>query len=702
MGLAYVYICIMNNESVDYVTKQNPESDETIEFTFDTGAVFKRLADDIYESPKAGIRETVANGVTAIIKSIKRNQISREEGILNIRVIEDSDTLIIQDNGIGIEEERLKKVLTEIGKSTSYSKGDEAGQFGMGFISVFKLVGMDGGVTIKTRSRETDEIRAGVITNEAFNRYESWESESIQYGTRLEIPVKNGITDMELDEWVKDVAQYARVNVAYERVDSDGHTIYDDEWTGETLEEQLDDKSVYYRIDNKHFEAILDDGGIHNDPETILLDVPVDRNSTKNYFFDSWYGSVHIRLKNENGVVINGEHEGKTVVDNREPREGEIHINNLDDVWTPRPIGNRGKLEENKAFWDKLKDMFKEKVELHKKEFYDISSVEELREHEDIKYIDEFAGELKNEYEGELYEVLDAMDNGLKNSSSKVSDITEDDYIGVRISYGKKKKAEREGASVYEVKHSKYYEPIIKITGCNLLRRIGEDTSDTGKYEFNPTKTDDKSHDVSIHTPDGYRRLKISEIENYYSSGDTKLVVFRDDKRGKISQNKDMIDEDTHTVRMDSDHWDKIKNIENVVPYQRYKFYHYNEFIETCEKSIPIEKFEKPDTMNLFIIYDFSSIPDDVTNEEIKDELTSEVTEDIDTIHLINKYDYPSKMKEYVDGIVTRKIGTDWYYNYRMNNLSEEKKSVVESTFSKAFHLTIGDVKEAFDIIENC
>lgn len=65
----------------DSINERNLESDETIEFGLDEKAVFKRLADDIYEKPKAGVRETVANGVTAIVKAVKRGQIEREEGL---------------------------------------------------------------------------------------------------------------------------------------------------------------------------------------------------------------------------------------------------------------------------------------------------------------------------------------------------------------------------------------------------------------------------------------------------------------------------------------------------------------------------------------------------------------------------------------------------------------------------------------------
>lgn len=152
--------------------------------------------------------------------------------MLSITVRDDgegSNTLVIQDNGIGIEYERLDKVLTEIGRSSSYKQGDEAGQFGMGFISVFKLVGMDGGVTMKTRSRETDEVIAGVFTNAGFNRYEDLETAETPYGTRFEIPVKDDISASELDSWVKELCQFTRVNVAYERVNCNGTVVECDE-----------------------------------------------------------------------------------------------------------------------------------------------------------------------------------------------------------------------------------------------------------------------------------------------------------------------------------------------------------------------------------------------------------------------------------------------------------------------------------------
>lgn len=59
---------------------------ETIEFDFENSAIFKRLADDIYESPEAGIREPLQNSLTAIQKAVNNGYIESNEGVVTFKV----------------------------------------------------------------------------------------------------------------------------------------------------------------------------------------------------------------------------------------------------------------------------------------------------------------------------------------------------------------------------------------------------------------------------------------------------------------------------------------------------------------------------------------------------------------------------------------------------------------------------------------
>jgi hypothetical protein len=703
----------------DSINEQKLESDETIEYGLDEKAVFKRLADDIYEKPKAGVREIVANGVTAIVKAVKRGQIEREEGLLSITIRDDgegSNTLVIQDNGIGIEHERLDKVVTEIGRSSSYKQGDEAGQFGMGFISVFKLVGMDGGVTMKTRSRETDEVIAGVFTNAEFNGYEDLKDDDTPYGTRFEIPVKDDISANELNRWVKQLCQFTRVNVAYERIDSDATVVEDEEWTSQNLEDIIDD-SRYYKVENEHLEAVLSPSRTNH---TILLDVPVERNRPRTKKTGDLFGryrgtftNVDIRLKNENGVVVNGEHEGKTVVEQGGVGAGEVHINSLseDAVWTPRPVGNREKLEQNEEFWSWLEQQFLDKVEAHKEEFRSVDSVAELRNRDDLEYLPAYAGDIKTsfDYDSELYDIMrllsktvtkvESATGDVRGASVNITDIDEDDYIGITINRSKYSDAVDEGADVYQIKSQWMYEPIVKITGCNLLKRIYTDTESEDEYSVAVSSSQDDDYDVCIHTPNGYRRFTIEEVRETYNSEDTQLVAFRPSSDSKISHETDIVDEQTHKVKLTENKWQKLTRIDNVVEYDSYRVYQTVDTVETYNDSVSIDQLADSDCYQYFIVVNKDEIPSDMPQDYIQNRYNKSI---YDEIYFVEPDEFDKRINNEFAMVDKRTIDdvATIYYNYRLDQLSDEKRKMVESTFREEYNLILEDVRKTFDMIE--
>lgn len=358
------------------------EDDENfIKFQFEAETVFKRLADDIYESPAAGIREPLTNSVTAIFRAVSEGYIDRNRGTIEITLEEDSEggwSLIIRDNGIGISEAEIKQVLSVIGRSTSRDIDELAGQFGMGFLSMYKLTGTDGGFIMHTRSRRTDELTSGVWKSGGFSRSPNGlghrELGEGEYGTKFVIPLRDTISDDDIRDWVEAYAEFSRVPVIYREFDANGSEVFNEDYGDKRLEDSIDPNHEYEYVvyEDEYFRAVSAKNS-HN-RTTLLLDVPINRQVR---YIDSapWKRSVMVRLKTENPIVVEGPNEGLRPVSEPEYREmdeerqkryiPESRLHN-DDIVLPGPIGTRDTLAPAEDFWqyvgNKLTEVYKEKA----------------------------------------------------------------------------------------------------------------------------------------------------------------------------------------------------------------------------------------------------------------------------------------------------------------------------------------------------
>jgi len=339
------------------------ENSELIKFKLEVPSVFKRLSDDIYESAESGIAEPLTNGITAIREAERKFSLNSRPTI-EFTLIKDSDTeslkLVIQDNGTGINDSTLRKVLRYIGRSTSRDTGEDAGKYGIGFIAIFKLVGMSGGVKMYTKSREEGEgLIKGIWTSEGFvvddegmlpNPFDEGE-----YGTRFELLLKEEFEVGDIREWVRNNYEFARVPVLYTEQTLKGDTLYQNEWGEKSFTEDYDSSYPVITIENEYYKAVMSPEA---DSKTILLDVPVRRN---HYTVRNTPWKVDIRFKNENGVIINGPNEGLSPTnpaeyenmakDRREKYVSQDEING-EHVTLPEPTGTRDTLERNREFWD--------------------------------------------------------------------------------------------------------------------------------------------------------------------------------------------------------------------------------------------------------------------------------------------------------------------------------------------------------------
>lgn len=344
---------------------------EFIEFDYETAAVFKRLADDIYESVEAGIREPLQNSLTAVRRAEAETNLQKGDNVVEIEVHDGEKTqVVLEDNGLGISRDVLQDVLAVIGRSTNRDDGGVSGKYGMGFLACYKLVGTDGGFVMYTNARKTNEPPLqGIWKPGGFEVDNSGKLpqrfDEDDYGTRFEFTLETNAGPDKVSSWVEKHAEWSRVPILYREYDKNGRLVNDDEYGVKELADEHNDALFELTIDNDYFTAICSPEA---NKRTLLLNSPLDRNSE--YYDDAAPASIDIRLKNENGVVVDGPHEGLMPASDAEyedmeaeRREDYVAESALsdDDLALPKPTGTRDTLERNTEFWAYLHETFKER-----------------------------------------------------------------------------------------------------------------------------------------------------------------------------------------------------------------------------------------------------------------------------------------------------------------------------------------------------
>lgn len=343
------------------------DDEHVIQFDFEPGAVFKRLADDIYESPEAGVREPLTNSIT----SIRRVFDNTDEGVINI-VVQDGEQIVmrLRDNGEGISKSVLKEVLTVIGRSKARDDGELSGQYGMGFLASYKLVGMDGGFLMCTNPRDSEEgpytglFKPGTFEPDKNNKFPQLLDED-DYGTVFEYYIRDSIDMSDLRDWVDKHARWSPVPVRYEELDEDGNIVEDEEYYASTIPEKYD-SDPYLHVENEYYEAATSPS---SENDTILISSPVSMGGSRTLRRKlPW--NADLRLKYENGIVIDGPNKGlvPTTKDeyqdmSEERQEKYIPKDHLttEDLLLPEPTGTREKVKKNNEFLRHVRDELMDK-----------------------------------------------------------------------------------------------------------------------------------------------------------------------------------------------------------------------------------------------------------------------------------------------------------------------------------------------------
>lgn len=574
----------LNIESTGNIEETSIEGDKEYNFELDRDSVMDRLSTDIYQSEEAGVRELVANATTAVKKSVENNYITKEEGLVRVKIekLQGMNKLIIQDNGIGMSREEIDKVVSVIGKSTNSKNGKSAGQFGMGLLSMFSLSGTDGIVTMSTKSRRTDEEIKGTWEQAMFKESDIPDV-PVEYGTRFEVVVKKDISYHKLIKWCEDNLEWTRTNAMIEVVDEDGDTIKDDEWSYKTSFDDVYSSPI--KFENNHIEVVIHEEKENN---TVLLDVPIDTEPKFRHQFGSFYDGKSIRIKNENRVIVSGENKGMYVTQNPQ-NENEISFENTDstDVWTPKPTGTREGLEQNQDFWnyveDKITQCINDKIEQMRR-MNNLEDIEnnnllllakemnkDIQTYRTNKDINERMDELNSRFDVEeplssQIAVLDMsdikrikldsdgqMDKLSKRVNKRITDIDEGSYIGVSINESKVKKVvEDYNSEVYKVPNTDWYDALLSYKNCELLKNVNSDKSFA-------------SSEITVHNEFGCTKKSIDE---YIQMND--IVLFPEYMDKNINDYKSNLEYEVGCAKCSEELYKRVSDNDNVYTYDEY------------------------------------------------------------------------------------------------------------------------------------
>ena len=317
--------------SDDHALKSRFGSDEEAKkIEFEAKVIGKRVA-EWYDDPAAAIREYLSNAETACIRRAKQELV--EEGwevpeevseLLELAsekceyhpVIEvtynckpESTKLVIEDNGIGISTDEYL-VLKKIGYSTSHMDGERLGQFGMGYLSGFQLVGTEGVFNMSTRSFLTEETysTANYITN-----FEYLDKTKETYGTRFEFPsFCDKACSIRVRGRVEEYSEGMRVPVLYREMDNTGKEVFNEDYTPTDLSEYYSEEDFVIEYENRFFEATMSVNWPKNsDCKTFNISMPIRRNTGsygKNPSFNAPW-KWDFRGKEENGPIVSSDNE---------------------------------------------------------------------------------------------------------------------------------------------------------------------------------------------------------------------------------------------------------------------------------------------------------------------------------------------------------------------------------------------------------
>jgi len=248
------------------VTKENIRSnDEYIYSDFHFKLDFRRVIDllmgeRLYGDPTLTLRELLQNSVDAVRyrEAIEKN----EENLFtpSIKVTLKDNELIIEDNGIGMDEYIFENYFLQIGKSyynssECHSRGveiDPVSEFGIGILSIFMVAS---NFRVESRRKPLDSLHPPAPINveipTAYDYFVQRPSSRVEIGTKITLSLKSNhpFSSISLVEKISEIAPFIEYPIVIET--SEKTETYKPYSAGEKIQKRPDLK--------EYFEIIFDD-----------------------------------------------------------------------------------------------------------------------------------------------------------------------------------------------------------------------------------------------------------------------------------------------------------------------------------------------------------------------------------------------------------------------------------------------------------
>ena len=301
----------VRHRNIDASGEDHPFGSEPQEFTGDMRALIRRVADDLYSSWEATVREYLANAETACLKVeewLEDSEASMYDDMnvsdsyqprIHVEWNKSEDKFTIQDNGIGMAAAEVDDIFRQIGRSSSRDDGGKSGNFGQGALSFVKMTGLDNAMIMTSHSRLNGDNAAYYVTLAGVEPIRG-SLEDDQYGTVFQM-TPDGSYDIR--EAVSTYAEWMRVPVRYEEIEADGTVGFQEDYGDKALYEAYDENRACLGMRKRDcFEAYASPDATG---ETLLLSMAIDRNDGRSSA--GQHGApfpFDVRLLDESGKVI--------------------------------------------------------------------------------------------------------------------------------------------------------------------------------------------------------------------------------------------------------------------------------------------------------------------------------------------------------------------------------------------------------------
>lgn len=141
------------------------ENIEHISFEVETSRILQILSSEIYDSPNALLRENVQNAYDAILMRCEEQNLNLNERLIDISIT--NNTLIVTDDGIGMDENVLRNNFWKAGSSGKKTelaqRSGVIGTFGIGAMANF---GVCSSLKVETRNINSDKTLISIANRD--------------------------------------------------------------------------------------------------------------------------------------------------------------------------------------------------------------------------------------------------------------------------------------------------------------------------------------------------------------------------------------------------------------------------------------------------------------------------------------------------------------------------------------------------------